>query len=68
MSAGSLTMSGKAAGALFNQKTVENVLKAFTFPADLAEKYQVIMPWIEAFRSEPDCYCVSKLFIVSGIK
>jgi hypothetical protein len=51
MSAGSLTMSGKAAGALFNQKTVENALKAFTFPADLADRHQKVQEWITSLKS-----------------
>jgi hypothetical protein len=51
MSAGSLTMSGKAAGALFNQKTVENALKAFTFPPDLADRHQKVQAWITSLRS-----------------
>jgi hypothetical protein len=51
MSAGSLTMSGKAAGALFNQKTVENALKAFTFPPDLADRPQKVQEWIASLKS-----------------
>lgn len=44
-------MTGKAAGALFNQKTVENAMKGFTFPADLADKHQIVQKWVEAIRS-----------------
>jgi hypothetical protein len=51
MSAGSLTMSGKAAGALFNQKTIENALKAFTFPPDLADRHQKVQEWITSLKS-----------------
>ncbi|RZM83077.1 class I SAM-dependent DNA methyltransferase [Leptolyngbya iicbica LK] len=44
-------MTGKAAGALFNQKTVENALKGFTFPPDLADRHQKVQEWITSLKS-----------------
>lgn len=31
------TIAGTDTGALFNQKTFENALQGFTFPADISE-------------------------------
>ena len=47
----SSAMTGKAAGALFNQKTVENALKGFTFPPDLADRHQKVQEWIASLQS-----------------
>lgn len=44
-------MTGKDLSVLFNQKTVENALKGFTFPADLADKHQKVQEWIASLRS-----------------
>lgn len=44
-------MTGNAAGSLFNQKTVENAIKGFTFPTDLADKHRQIEGWIDTLQS-----------------
>ncbi|MEM8638058.1 MAG: DNA methyltransferase [Cyanobacteria bacterium P01_G01_bin.54] len=44
-------MSGKNAGALFNQKSVENAIKGFVFPADLADKHKKVQEWIASLQS-----------------
>lgn len=44
-------MAGKASGALFNQKTVENALKGFTFPVDMSDRHQKIQEWIASLKS-----------------
>jgi hypothetical protein len=46
----SSAMTGKAAGDLFNQKTVENALKGFTFPPDLADRHQKVQEWITSLK------------------
>lgn len=44
-------MAGKDPGALFNQKTVENALKGFTFPADTSDRHKKIQEWIASLKS-----------------
>ena len=44
-------MAGKNQGALFNQKTVENALKGFIFPADMADRHKKIQEWIASLKS-----------------
>lgn len=44
-------MTGKAAGVLFNPKTVNNALQGFTFPDDLEDKHQQIKKWIASLQS-----------------
>lgn len=44
-------MVAKAAGVLFNQKTVKKAQKGFSFPADLTDRHRVIQKWITSLSS-----------------
>jgi type I restriction-modification system DNA methylase subunit len=44
-------MATQQANALFHTKTLNNALKAFTFPPDLAVRHQKIQQWIATLKS-----------------
>jgi hypothetical protein len=41
----------QASNALFHRKTLNNALRSFAFPSDIADRHQKVMPWIQSLET-----------------